>query len=294
VSSNKDLLSVTAFFSALLHAVIILGISFQLPDIAAIKNTDNTLDVVLVNRSNNETPLEAETVSTNNNLGGGNDDLEASSPIPYTPSNASPIESIKLTANQNETSSLAPKQVISAKSSAIKVEKRAPEETKLRAQDASKGPDIISTKAQRKLERERLIAKLNQRWDDYQKRPNKKYLSPTTKEHSAAKYLDDWRKRVEVVGNANYPVQAKAKSLSGTLILTVEINRNGTINSIIVNNPSPHKLLNDAAVRFVRDASPFSAFPDTFDTGIDILVITRAFHFLRNHKLSSTDASSAR
>ena len=294
MNTSKDLLSVTAFFSALFHAVVILGISFKLPDIAALKNTDNTLDVVLVNRSNNEIPTEADTVSTNNNQGGGEDDKEASSPIPFTPLNASPIESIKLTAEQNKRTSLAPDQLVTASSSEITINKKRPDQTKLEAQEATTGSDILTTKSQRQLEKERLIAKINQSWEDYQKRPKKEFLSPKTKSHEAARYLDEWRKRVEIVGNANYPAQAKAQSLSGTLILTVEINRNGTINEILINNPSPHKLLNDAAMRFVRNASPFAAFPDEMDSTIDILVITRAFHFLSNNKLSSSDASSQR
>lgn len=294
MNTNKDILSVTAFFSALFHAVVILGISFKLPDIAALKNTDNTLDVVLVNRSNNEIPTDADTVSTNNNQGGGEDDKEASSPIPFTPLNASPIESIKLTAEQNERTSLAPDQLVTASNSEVTINKKRPDQTKLEAQEATTGSDILTTKSQRQLEKERLIAKINQSWEDYQKRPKKEFLSPKTKSHEAARYLDEWRKRVEIVGNANYPAQAKAQSLSGTLILTVEINRNGTINEILINNPSPHKLLNDAAMRFVRNASPFAAFPDEMDSTIDILVITRAFHFLSNNKLSSSDASSQR
>lgn len=87
MNNSRDLLSITAFFSALLHAVFILGISFKLPDIAARANTDNTLDVVLLNQNNNEEPDEAETVSTRNNLGGGTDDKEASTPEVYKPVN---------------------------------------------------------------------------------------------------------------------------------------------------------------------------------------------------------------
>jgi len=174
------------------------------------------------------------------------------------------------------------------------IKKKAPKETKLQSKNKTLGPDKITTKSKRQLERERLIAKLNQSFEDYQKRPNKEFLSPTTSKHEAAKYLDDWRKKLETVGNANYPVQAKAKSLSGTLILTVEINRNGTIASVQINNPSPHKLLNDAAVRFVRDASPFDSFPDEINKNTDILVITRAFHFLKNNRLTSSDASGQR
>lgn len=294
MNGNKDLLSVTAFFSALIHAIIILGISFKLPDIRALDNTDNTLDVVLINTANNEEPEESQTVSTNNNAGGGNDDKEASSPIPFEAVTPSPIQSIKKTATQQADSTIAPDQFITAKTSDLQVQKKAPEKTKLKSKPKTVGEDKVTTKSQRQLERERLIAKLSQSFEDYQKRPNKEFLSPTTSQHEAAKYLDDWRKKVTAVGNANYPIQAKAKGLYGTLILTVEINRNGTIAAIQVNNPSPHKLLNDAAMRFVRDASPFDIFPDEINKNTDILVITRAFHFLKNNRLTSTDASSQR
>jgi len=294
MSSNRDLLSITAFFSALFHALVILGISFKLPDIAAIRNSDNTLDVVLVNRSNNEVPIEADTVSTNDNQGGGKDDKEAESPLPYTHQNVSQVESIKLTAEQHQRTTLAPDKLITGRESNVAVVNKRTEKTRLKAKQAATGKDILTTKSQRQLRKERLIAKLNQSMEDYQKRPRKEYLSPTTKKHEAAKYLDDWRKKVENVGNTNYPIQAKAKSLSGSLILTVEIKANGTISSISIEKPSEHKLLNDAAKRFVRDASPFAAFPDELARTKDIVVITRAFHFLRTNKLSSSDASSHR
>ncbi|MFT5136531.1 MAG: protein TonB [Arenicella sp.] len=294
MNSSLDLLSVTAFFSALVHAVLILGISFKLPDLAETENTDNTLDVVLVNNTNNEVPLDAKTISSSNNQGGGEDDKEASSPVPYKPTAVSPIDSIKLTAEQKTISSISPDQLITGAGSQVRVQRKNPNQTELKYKVKRKGLDKITTKSARELERERLIAKINQSMEDYSKRPNKEFLSPTTAQHEAAKYLDDWRKKVESVGNTNYPLQAKARSLAGTLILTVEINRNGTIASIQVNNPSPHKILNDSAVRFVRDASPFSSFPDEIDANTDILVITRAFHFLSNNRMSSSDASSQR
>ena len=291
---NQDLLSLTAFISALLHAVIILGVSFKLPEIANIQNTDNALDVVLINAPNQREAKEAELVSTSNSQGGGADDKSASSPIPYEIVAPSPIASIKRIATQQAVSTLSPDQLITADKGQVTIVKEQPEKLSLEAKNDTKGPNLITTKSQRELERERLIAKLSQEWKDYQKRPNKEYLSPSTKEHQAAKYLDDWRKKIEIVGNANYPTQARAKALSGTLILTVEINRNGTINDVAVINPSPHKLLNDAAIRFVRDASPFPSFPDEINKDTDILVITRAFHFLRNNRLSSSDASSSK
>ena len=289
---NKDILSVTAFFSALIHAVVILGISFNLPDTRAINNTDNTLDVVLINTANNQEATDAEIVSTNDNAGGGQDDKEASSPIPFEAVQPSPVQSIKKTATTQASNIISPDQLITSTQGDLSIQKETRVEERLKSLEDAVGDDKLTTKTQRQLERERLIAKLNQSFEDYQKRPQKEYLSPNTTKHQAARYLDDWRKKVEVAGNANYPVKAKAEGLYGTLILTVEINRNGTISDIFINSPSPHKLLNDAAIRFVRDASPFDSFPDDVDKDTDILVITRAFHFLKNNQLTSSNASS--
>ena len=77
------------------------------------------------------------------------------------------------------------------------------------------------------------------------------------------------------------------------MIIDVAINQDGTIYSIKLLTPSPHKLLNDAAIRFVRDASPYDAFPDELKKTSDIIHITRSFHFLGNNRLTSSDASSA-
>lgn len=284
--NQSDVFGVTAFFSAMLHAVIILGISFKLPEIANLENTDNTLDVVLINMPNNEKPTHAETVSTHDNLGGGEQEEEASAPTPWKVTD-SQVESIALVAEQTE-SSPANEKIIQG--DGIQASLSTPTEEKEKIKEPGKAK--ITTRTQRQLEKERLIAKMNERWQKYQKRPRRTYLSPTTKQHDAAEYLDRWRKKVEAVGNASYPQQAKTDNLSGSLIIDVAINRDGTIDEIKVLTPSKYKLLNDAAVRFVRMASPYDAFPDSLKKTSDIIHITRAFHFLGSHRLSSSDASS--
>ena len=292
--TQKDLLSVTAFFSVLLHAVIILGITFKLPDIASRPSTDNTLDVVLLNSSNNEKSELAEIVSSSNNAGGGEFDQESESPQEWKPVTPSKIESMQKVADQQRQTSLTPDQLITAVQGEISVRRLTPQETILENKKATKGPDKFNFNA-RKLEVERLRAKISQARLDYGKRPKKEFLSPTTKEHGAAEYLDTWRKRLVEVGNANYPVKIMANKLNGTLIVSVEINRNGTINDIEILTPSSHKILNDSALRIIRDASPFQAFPDEeFFRETDILVITRSIHFLKNNRVTSSSASRKR
>ena len=289
MTENQDLISATAFISALLHAAIILGISFKLPDLAARSNTDNTLDVVLLNTSNNEKPNDAEIVASTDNAGGGKDTKEASSPLPYIPTDPTPFQIVEKVAKQQPNNEVSPDKLITSLNSDIKLNKTTPKDVTLESIEEIIGDDPLTTKSRRQLEKERLAAKIAERWENYQKIPKKAYLSPTTTAHDAAEYLNKWKQRVVTVGNANYPIQAKAKKLTGTLILTVEINQNGTINDLHINNPSKHKLLNDTALRFVRNASPFDAFPNTdYFNNIDILVITRAFHFLPGNRITST------
>lgn len=292
--SQMDLLSVTAFLSVMLHVVIILGITFTIPDIASRPSTDNTLDVVLLNSSNNEKFEEAELISSSDNAGGGEFDRESESRQKWKPVAPSPIESIQKVADQQRQTSLTPDQFITATQGQINVLKLDPKQAKLKNAEATKGPDKISLNA-RKLERERLLAKISQEQAEYGKRPKKAFLSPSTKGHGAAEYLDKWKKRLVKVGNANYPIKIKANKLSGTLIVSVEINRNGSINKIDIKNPSPHKILNDSALRIIRDASPFEAFPDEeFFKKTDILVITRSIHFLKNNSITSSSSRNQR
>jgi len=290
-TAQNDVLSYTAFISAIIHAVVILGITFKLPELAKLENTDNTLDVVLINQSNNERNENAETVSTNDNAGGGTQDKEAETPLPFKAVDPSPIDAVTKSA-QAQTKAVQQNKLISGDS--IKIAKQVVSEQKLENRQADQGNELLTTKSKRQLERERLIAKITQSQIEYQKRPKRTFLSPSTKQHDAARYLNDWRKQVEYVGNSNYPKQARDKNLAGSLVVDVAINPNGTINAIKILTPSKHKLLNDAALRIIRESAPFKSFPEILKKDTDILHITRAFHFLGDNRLTSSDASSVR
>jgi len=277
-----------AFFSALLHAALILLVTFNLPEIGSRTSTDNTLDVVLLSSTNNKKFDEAELVSNNDNEGGGDDDRIGETPLPWKAVDPSPINSVEKNANQAPVSEVTPDQFIASVSSDVSLAKQKPKENELKNLEATTGPDLINTNA-RRLERERIIARLTQSQEEYRKRPKKKFHSPSTKANGAAEYLEAWRKKVVRVGNAKFPVQIRAKNLHGTLTLSVEIRRDGMIHDIQILNPSKHKILNDAAVSIIRDAAPFESFPatDYFDD-TDILVITRAIHFLPGNRVASS------
>ena len=136
-------------------------------------------------------------------------------------------------------------------------------------------------------ERARLSAEISQFWEEYQKRPRRKFLSARTKEYKYATYMEAWRTKVEKVGNLNYPEQARKRKLNGQLVLDVEIRPDGNLHAVSLIRPSGHKELDDAAIRIVQLSAPFEPFPSAIREDVDILHITRTWQFVRGNKLTS-------
>jgi protein TonB len=132
-----------------------------------------------------------------------------------------------------------------------------------------------------------LNAELQQKLELRARRPRRKFISANTKEFRFAAYMEAWRAKVERVGNINYPDEARRKDLSGSLLLDVAINPDGSVREITVRRTSGQQVLDDAAVRIVELAAPFARFPDEFLKEIDILHVTRTWKFLNNDKFSS-------
>ena len=127
-----------------------------------------------------------------------------------------------------------------------------------------------------------LSAEIRRKLDARAKRPRRKFISANTQEYKYASYMDAWRTKVERVGNLNYPEAARRQNLSGSLVLDVSLNVDGSINDITIRSSSGHKVLDDAAKRIVNLASPFSPFPAQIAQETDILHIMRTWQFINN------------
>ena len=101
-----------------------------------------------------------------------------------------------------------------------------------------------------------------------------------------AYYLNSWRRKVERIGQLNYPQQARTEGIGGSLRLLVVIAPDGALNDVRVLQTSGHKLLDDAALRIVRLAAPYAPFPPAMKATTDILEIERTWRFL-DSRLSS-------
>ncbi len=132
-----------------------------------------------------------------------------------------------------------------------------------------------------------LSAEIDQKLEARAKRPRRKFISASAQEYKYASYMEAWRAKVERIGNLNYPDEARRNRLSGSLILDVALNPDGSVNEIMIRRPSGYKALDDAAIRIVHLAAPFAPFPAEIKKEVDILHITRTWQFLDGERFLS-------
>ena len=130
----------------------------------------------------------------------------------------------------------------------------------------------------------RLQAQIEKQIQEYQQRPRKKFIGASTSEYRFAQYEEDWRAKIERVGTLNYPPEARGR-LYGNLQLTVTLRPDGSVESIYLDRSSGLKVLDAAASKIVRMATPFAAFPPDIRRDTDLLVITRTWFFGQGDKI---------
>jgi protein TonB len=136
--------------------------------------------------------------------------------------------------------------------------------------------------AARSLEIARLEAAIARDWESYQQRPRRRFIGARTQEFRFARYVEDWRAKVERVGETNYPQAARDQRIYGSLVVTVSIKSDGSIERVDINRSSGQRILDAAALHIVRLASPFAPFPPDIARDTDILSITRTWIFTRS------------
>jgi len=111
-------------------------------------------------------------------------------------------------------------------------------------------------------------------------------LTPGMKDYRYSQYLEDWRLKVERIGAMNYPEEARGKFF-GTLVMSVALRPNGSVDRMIVLRSSGNKVLDDAAKRIVTIAAPFAPFPPDIRKETDYLDITRTWSFTRGNAVET-------
>lgn len=273
-TGSGDRLGVTLLFSIVAHAVIALGVVFEFEKVTP---PLPALDVILVQSANREKPEQADFIAQASNSGGGESDKAhrpaqpLSGPLPKSTPGIAPVP---LDDGAPQPSTAAPTRLLTQRTSSYGVPNQ--EE----APQAQSQPDRpFAETEQRRLEMARLAQEVRRESEQYAKRPKRKYISANTKEYEFAAYMRAWVARIERIGNLNYPDEARRRQLHGQLVLTVGIQRDGSIKSIDIIQSSGHKVLDDAAIRITQLAEPFPPLPESREK-VDELYISRTWQFL--------------
>ena len=94
-------------------------------------------------------------------------------------------------------------------------------------------------------------------------------------------YLESWKRKIEAIGNLNYPADAKAGEIYGRLRVLVSIYPSGQVKEARILSSSGHPVLDQAALDIIDLASPFAPFPTALRKEADLLEIVRVWEFRR-------------
>jgi len=273
----------TLFVSIALHVVLILGVGFGILEQAS---SSTSLEITLAHYRSQDAPDEADFLAQENQQGSGSleDKAAPSTPVESRFSDDR-IQDVSPFMESNDIEQQRQEQIITSTAHALQVkDEKVIEETP----EVPDQPLENLTDAEFNQRLSSLQAQLAIRRQEYAKRPRRYTISSaSTQKARDAIYLDNWRKKVEAVGNLNYPTEASTQGIYGNLRLLVSLRADGSVANIRALSSSGHKVLDDAAIRIVHLASPFAPFPADLRQEADILDIVRTWKFQRNNSLRS-------
>lgn len=287
--SSAERLITTLFFAVLLHGIVILGVRFTGEE--ASSQTGSTLEVTLVNTARNELPDDADYLANASQKGAGNTEERArpqsamSSPDEFALDGAPEAADLENRLEPRDGSEKpdamktpdklteADKQVLTRADSSLKApsEASAPQADSQRllvARLMTPGLDMIEP-----------VNDSSQRPLAHSENIREKFIAVNTRESVYARYLDEWRRRVEKVGNGSYPAELKARGLSGSLVMEVSLNADGTLRDLDIRRRSQYPEMDAAALKILRMASPFPPFSEAMRDETDVLKFMYEWRF---------------
>jgi protein TonB len=282
VQPGRRLFTYALGVSIVIHATL-LAIRFAPFDLREMIDRGPPLEVALVNAKSKTKPTKADILAQAHLDGGGNTDADrrAKTPLPVLPKEM-PTNEIAAAEQQVQELEKRTKNLMSQLQST-------PMPTTAPAVQPADKSDLPSSNElmQKTLEAMRLEAQIAKDMDAYQKRPKRRFVGARAEEYRFARYVEDWRLKVERIGNLNYPEAARQMKLYGNLLVTVAIKSDGTIETIEVNRSSGQRILDAAAVKIVEMGAPYAPFPPDIKRDTDILYITRTWTFAPGDSLIS-------
>lgn len=241
---SRDRLATMLMLAALLHGIVILGVSFAPPGEPS-RNVDSGIEVLLVS---DELPEERQNqdatyLAQRTQSGSGNTQERRAAEVPQAGQPAPPPPPQQMTTGETgeapalaATAQFGPVRIV-----ALPQVEPAPETPP--AQAPAPDPAGDDGLRLRGTARDEL------------------YVTPDTRASRLAPYLDAWRRRVERIGTINYPSVAQRRGLAGNPVIEVALHRDGHLQDARIVRTSGHPEIDAAALDILRLASPFDPFP---------------------------------
>ena len=262
----------------LLHAAIVMGVTFKPNDI---REYAPQIEVTLTTLPAQATPDDAKLIAQSNQDGLGQEAQREQFTSPDGSAGNIQVHPLERVAREAQEARQNP--ISTANLSRRKIDST---EAKPRHSRSDKRSDSqeLDRLAQ---EIASLEAELSEKTQSHKDNSRVRRLSAASAKQSVdAAYLLDWRRRLEAVGNQYYPTASVRYGIYGDLRMLVVIRADGSLEEIRVLASSGYAVLDEAAIKLVRMASPFAPFPPELKATTDKLEIVRTWHFQEN-QLSS-------
>ncbi|MBA4253154.1 MAG: energy transducer TonB [Comamonadaceae bacterium] len=243
---------------------------------------DTPLDVVLVNARAPQAPERAQAIAQANLAGGGEADAgRATSPLPPAVIERS---GDALQEQQRRLQDMQVQQTRMLAQLRQQVATLAP----LNAAQAQADPQALAQE-ERRLALLKALAEIEQRVNEQNERPRKRYLGPATREAVYAIYYDQLRRRIEDHGTANFP-QLQGRKLFGELSMVITVNHDGRVLDTEVVQGSGQPALDSRAEAIVHSLS-FGPFTSAMRRQADQIVVVSRFRFSRDETVQTRVSS---
>jgi protein TonB len=279
--SVSDRLGSTLFLAALVHGVVILGVTFTAGSLDAPQRLPS-LNVTLIAPSHEDQlrPEDSDFIAERNQRGAGQ------APEGMRPTTTLSANHPLTQLGDAQGADLADGTPRAQAPSTEQLVTRNRSSTRLQAlPQPTEDPAVVPQRAAALMENpaaQTLALEIDLRAELPRSVDRTLIATPSTQESLLAGYLDGWRKRVERIGTANFPAQFLGDRAPGRPTLEVTIGSDGRLQDIVVRRSSGDKALDQAALKILRLAAPFEPLPDHIRADYDVLKFAYEWDFFSN------------
>ena len=275
-----DRLPAMLFLAALIHGILIIGITFN-PELTNPFANTISLEVTIVADADQriDRPDEAAYLAQASQQGGGNTTEQVRPSAPQQ--SAMPVDN----EGQDDGSALRDAQAHERSADEL-LATRAPNDRRIIV-DPRSDPQPETTVAIAMEAGSETTLPLPQEEqatllisDD---EPRQLIISADTRESVIAAYLDNWKRRIEGVGDSYLPQLGLDETISGSPTLMVAIRASGDLAEAVIRKSSGSTVLDLAALDILQRASPFDPFPPEVSSEYDVVRFEYKWLFTEQH-----------